>query len=148
MAIPSLYEKMYKYLFIWESSIIAPVTLIFFILFLIFCFRKILLYGLNSKISSENIFYKNIFILLLFSIIYFMFITYFASLIFYRYMMLSAMIIDICAAIGIYKMLLFYKEKISSKFTINNLAVKFIVVFFLYKVLYLIMLNNFVNPVI
>ena len=148
IAIPSLYEKMYKYLFIWESSIIAPVTLIFFILFLIFCFRKILLYGLNSKISSENIFYKNIFILLLFSIIYFMFITYFASLIFYRYMMLSAMIIDICAAIGIYKMLLFYKEKISSKFTINNLAVKFIVVFFLYKVLYLIMLNNFVNPVI
>ena len=148
IAIPSLYEKIYKYLFIWESSIIAPVTLIFFILFLIFCFKKILLYGLNFKISSENIFYKNIFILLLFSIIYFIFVTYFASLIFYRYMMLSAMIIDICAAIGIYRILLLYKEKISSKFTINNLVGKFVVVFFLYKVLYLIMLNNFVIPVI
>ena len=148
IAIPSLDEKIYKYSSIWESSIVAPITLIFFILFLIFCFRKTLLHGLNFKISSKNIFYKNIFILLLFSIIYFVFVTYFASLVFYRYMMLSVIIIDICAAIGIYRILLFYKERISSKFTINNLVVKFIVIFFLYKILYLIMLSNFVSPVI
>jgi len=146
--IPSLFEKIYKYLFIWESSIIAPVTLVFFILFLIFCSRKMILAGLNLKFSQKNILYKNIFILLIFAVVYFIFTTYFASRIFYRYMILSAMIIDICAAVGIYKMLLIYKERFSSKSTISSLVLKFIVIFFIYKAMNLVMLSYFVQKVV
>ena len=144
VATPLLYERLFSYIWFWQSSLFTPLATIFFIAFIVFCLKDLLRKGLKSDFSENNLFYKNVLVLFLFGIIYFFYIVIFANLIFYRYLIPLALILNIGSAIGLYKIVLLYKDKFEPFKKLNFVALKFVVLFYLIKVFQLILIYNFV----
>ena len=144
---PSLYERLFSYIWFWQSAIFTPLATIFFLFFLIFCLKDLLRKGLKSDFSENNLFYKNVLVLFLFGIVYFFYIVIFANLIFYRYLIPLALILNIGSAMGLYKIILLYKNRFEPLKKLSYISLKFVILFYLFKVFQLILIYNFVVPV-
>ncbi|MEA2098241.1 MAG: hypothetical protein U9P70_04200 [Patescibacteria group bacterium] len=116
----------------------------FLMVFIIFFAPKYFKRGLKNDYSEQNLYYKNILILFSFALIYFIFVIFFASSIFYRYLTPSLMIFDIVAAIGFYEIIKWYKNKFASKSNINKIAVQFIIIFYIFQFFQLYLISQFV----
>ena len=145
--IPSFYERLFSYIWFWQSALFTPMATVFFIVFIVFCLKDLLRKGLKSDFSENNLFHKNVLVLLLFGIIYFFYIVVFANLTFYRYLIPLALILNIGSAIGLYKIVLLYKDRFEPLKKLNYIALKFVVLFYLVKVFQLILIYNFIFPV-
>lgn len=140
-------QKITTYLGLFLNGSYNPFVTGFLMVFIIFFAYKYLKQGLKNDYSEKNLYYKNILILVLFAVIYFIYVIFFANYIYYRYLIPSLMIFDIIAAIGFYEIVKWYKNKFALKLNINKIAVQFIIIFYIFQFFQLYLISQFVVSV-
>lgn len=137
-------QKIVEYLKFFSIGGYNALVTGFLIVFIIFFAFKYFKRGLKNDYSEQNLYYKNILILFLFAFIYFIYVIFFASHIYYRYLIPSFMIFDIGAAIAFYEIVKWYKNKFALKSNINKIAVQFIIIFYIFQLFQLYLISQFV----
>ena len=116
----------------WTNPLVFGLIIIFFILFFLRLAKK--------EIVKDNIFnnlyYKNIYTLLLFCVIYFFYVPLFTNFIYYRYMMPIFLILDIMAAVALYYVILICNKKFLKSRSIKGLTLATLVIFYLFQFIY------------
>lgn len=137
------YEKLSFHLGFFANGAFTPLATGFFFFFLIFVFKKFVRKGIDADFSEKNLFYKNVFVLFMFSFAYFLCAAYFSSLLYYRYMLPAFLIFDIGAAIGLYEIILWYRKRRNVSESVNITAIKLITVFYVFQFFHLLLIYGY-----
>lgn len=125
----SLLKKAISYFSFFTKGNFTPLATGLLLIFIIF--TKSFYKEIKSEFSEENLFSKNILILFIFCFVYFFYTIIFTNFIYYRYLIPSFLILDIGAAIGFYKIILWYRNKYKIQENINSTAIKFALLFYI-----------------
>ncbi len=131
------YEEIIFYFSFFKNGVYNIFTMGLSLFFLAFVAIKMFYNGIRLNFSKENLFYKNILILFTFAFIYFFYVPIFTLFPFYRYILPSFLILDIGIAIGLYKIMLWYRNKCKKSENINTTALKLAIVFYVFQFLHL-----------
>lgn len=143
----SFFEKLSYYLSFFFQGSFTPLATGLILFFLIFVSKEVFYKGLKTDFSEGNLFYKNILVLFSFGLIYFFYVVVFSSFLFYRYMLPLFLILDIGAAVGLYKIILWCRERYEIKESANTTAIKFITAFYVFQFIHLLLIYSYCVPV-
>jgi len=129
----SLIEKLQYYSVSFFSGAIGPLEIGLFLFFIVFFAGRIIEKGLRNDFSRPNLFNKNILILLIFAIVYFIYSIIFTNFLFSRYIAPVFVIVSIFSAIGFYEFFLILKKKFQGNVFFNHLGVKLVLFYYLVK---------------
>jgi len=147
LEVHSFFEKLQFHLGFFANGGFDPLATGFFLFFLIFLLRNFARKGILGEFCEENLFYKNLVVLLAFGLVYFLYAAYFSSLLFYRYMLPAFIIFDIGAAIGFYCIILWCKDKFFPKKSVEAVALRLVIAFYVFQFAQLLLIYNFAVPV-